>query len=168
MKKLFILFFSLIIFSFSFAEAIYLEGVDTQRIKNILLNDGFKLKEMDDYYFFEKRNGKFEQRVDIYFSDKRPYDINIVSYHFHVKPEQAVIKKELDKITQKISNEIENKLLKDKMIKVLDEMPATTPKIRPGNMDDLEKVNKYYEVGDYSIRTSNMETEKSITISCDQ
>lgn len=168
MKKLFILFFSLIIFSFSFAKASYLEGVDTQKIKNILLNDGFKLKEMEDYYFFEKRNGKFEQRVEVYFIDKKPYDINIVSCHFHKTPEQIIVKKELDRTIQKISNEIKNKLLKDKMIKVLNEMPAISPKIRPGNMDDLKKINKYYEVGDYSIRTSNMETEKSITLSCDQ
>lgn len=168
MKKLLVLFFSLIIFSFSFSEADYLDGVDAEKIKSILVNDGFKFKEEEDYYFFEKRNGKFEQRVDIYFSDKKPYDINIVSCHFHVKPEQTMIKTELDRITQKISDGIKNKLLKEEMIKALNKMPATSPKIRPGNMDDLEKINKYYEVGDYSIKTSNMETEKSITISCDQ
>ena len=79
-----------------------------------------------------------------------------------------MIKTELDRITQKISDEIKNKLLKEEMIKALNKMPVISPKIRPGNMDDLEKINKYYEVGDYSIKTSNMETEKSITISCDQ
>lgn len=167
MKKLLILFFSLMIFSFSFSEATFLQGVDTEEIKNILVKDGFQFKSVDQYYFFEKRNGKFEQRVDIYFSNGKPYDIDIVSCHFHTTPNQETVKIKLKEMVEKINKGINNKLLKEEMIKALNKMPATSPKIRPGNMDDLEKINKYYEVGDYSINTSNMETEKSIKISCD-
>ena len=46
MKKLLVLFFSLIIFSFSFSEADYLDGVDAEKIKSIMINNGFKFKEV--------------------------------------------------------------------------------------------------------------------------
>ena len=167
MKKLLILFFSLIVFSFSFSEADYLKGVDAEKIKNILINDGFKFEEVETSYFFQKRNGKFEQRVDFYFVDEGLYQLEVVSCHFHTKPEESTIKNELDRITQKIIAGIDNKPLKDEMIKALNKMPANSPEVRPGKMDDLEKLYKYYEVGDYSVDTVNGKNEKSIKISCD-
>ena len=172
MKKLLILFFSLIAFSFSFSKADYLEGIDIVKIKEILIKENFEFKsgEYEDlnFYFFERKKGKFQQKVDIYFTNGKPFELQINSYHFHRKPEQLIMKQYLDLVTEKIGEGIENEVIKRQMAEMLREMPDIAQEVRPGKIKDIEKNIRHFETKDYYIKTSNMESEKSIAISCDQ
>lgn len=167
MKKIMILLLGLALFNLSFSDGTYLKGVDANKIKNVLEKDGFEFDEDGEYYFFKKRNEKFEQKIDIFFYDEEPYSVNISSYHFHTNPNQEAIKNNLSNMVKKVNSGISNETIKKGLLNSLNKMPSKAPKGEPGTKDYIEKVNKLYEIGDYYIRTMNVNTEKSINLSCD-
>lgn len=167
MKKIIILLLGLVLFNLSFSDGTYLKGVDVNKIKNVLEKDGFEFDEDGEYYFFKKRNEKFEQKIDIWFYDEKPYSIDIASYHFHMNPNQEAIKNNLSNMVKKVNSGISNETIKKALLNSVDKMHSKAPQGEPGTKDYIEKVNKLYEIGDYYIRTMNTNTEKSINLSCD-
>lgn len=167
MKKLLMLLLGLLIFNLSFSDETYLKGIDVDKIKNVLEKDGFEFDEDGDYYYFKKRNERFEQKIDIWFYEEKPYSIDIASYHFHMNPDQETIKNNLSNMVKKVNSGISNETIKKGLLNSLNKMPSKAPEGEPGTRDYIEKVNKLYEIGDYYIRTMNVNTEKSINLSCD-
>ena len=169
MKKMLILIFNLIIFNLSFSTEVYLKGVDSEKIKKNLINEGFKFEYIDkEYSFFEKMNGEFEQRVDFYFMHEKLYGIGITSSHFHSAPNQKIIKTELENMVKEISLGIENNVIKEELAKAIKKITINSPD------ENLESSAKYLEqninthkVGSYLIDIFDTAEEKSIEISCD-
>lgn len=169
MKKILILLFNLIIFNLSFSTELYLKGIDSEKIKKILINEGFKFEYVDkDYSFFEKMKGESEQRVDVYFMHEKIYGIGITSSHFHSTPNQKIIKAELENMVEKISLGIENNIIKAELVKAIKKITINSPN------ENLKSSGKYLEqninthkVGSYIIDIFDTAEEKSIEISCD-
>lgn len=145
----------------------FLKEVDTNKIKTILEKDGFEFKEDGEYFFFKKRNEKFEQKIDIYFYNGEPYSIEIISTHFHTNPNQEIIKNNLSNLVEKVNYGISNETIKKELLNSLEKMPSKSPEGEAGTKEYIDKINKLYEIENYYIRTMNLNIEKSIKLSCD-
>lgn len=54
MKKILFLALFFAVVSLSFSKELFLKKIELEKIKNILVNDGFVFNDENTYYFFEK------------------------------------------------------------------------------------------------------------------
>ena len=62
-----ILFFTVYIFTFPQEE--FLKKVELEKVKNILIESGFSFRDEGTYYFFERKTGKLNEKIDILLKD---------------------------------------------------------------------------------------------------
>lgn len=128
-----------------------LKNMDISLLKKNLIMQGYSLKEEKPYMFFDSSQGKYKQRVVIFFHNGEPHRLEIVSSHFNLQPNKEFINDNLKKIFKIIKPSIKNKKLIIKVESVFKQLYKTD------SFDLLEETN-------YSIRTTNLKNEESLSI----
>lgn len=159
MKKLLILFFSLMIFSFSFSKVDYLKGISLEKIETRLLNDDFTLDKDKEVYSFRRKEDSYTQMVIISLDKGKPFSIEMTSSDLRSVTNEDIVMDELISMAIYIRDAIiANKTLYTGLTNIVNEMPS-------GKTDAAIETHK---VGNYFIHVLNKKNRKRITISCDQ
>ena len=165
MKKILFLTLFFAVVSLSFSKELFLKKIELEKIKSILVNDGFVFNDENTYYFFEKRNGKLSEKIDILLKDKEtPYGIGIIVSCYKLETDQVELKKRLISLVEELNEGIIDKDLKDKIIDSLNKIPEAPAQDELDIIPYMKKTNSVYKNGDYYIITASRESEKNIKI----
>lgn len=169
MKKLLILLLSLLIFNLSFSDETYLKNINTKELENILIENGFNLKE-DNYLkgvsFYKKEDGKFGQKVTLVTDDGKLTSLGIGAFHYATNPRQKIIKNDLLHLVIKINNAIEDEGMKKNILNSVYDIATDSMKGNPNTKEYKEKLGKFYEFDNYTIISESMDNFKGLDISC--
>lgn len=165
MKKILFLALFFAVVSLSFSKELFLKKIELEKIKSILVNDGFVFNDENTYYFFEKRNGKLSEKIDILLKDKEtPYGIGIIVSCYKLETNQVELKKRLISLVEELNEGIIDKDLKDKIMDSLNKIPEAPAQDELDIVPYMKKTNNIYKNGDYYIVTASRESEKNIKI----
>ncbi len=158
-----ILFFTVYIFTFSKEE--FLKKVELEKVKNILIENGFSFKDEDTYYLFERKTGKLNEKIDIILKDREiSNEIGIIVSCHKLNSNQGKLKSTLIDLVEKISEGILDKELKEKMLTSLKVMPEEAIKNNDEIAPYIKKTSNMTNTEDYSIIIANRENGKSIKV----
>lgn len=165
MKKFLFLILFFTIFVFSFSKEVFLKKIELEKIKTILIGNGFIFKDESTYYFFERREGKLNEKVDILLKDDEiPYGIGIIVSCHNLNVDQLKLKKRLIILVETLNEGIIDNELKNNMMESLKKMPEETSMKELDIVPYMKKTNNIYDNGDYYIVTASRESGKSIKI----
>ena len=158
-----ILFFTVYIFTFPQEE--FLKKVELEKVKNILIESGFSFRDEGTYYFFERKTGKLNEKIDILLKEKEiPYGIGIIVSCHNLNSNQIKLKKTLVNLVEKMSEGISDKELTERMLDSLKKMPEKAVKNSDEIVSYIKKTSNMTENKDYSIIIANRENGKSIKV----
>lgn len=169
MKRLLILLFGLLIFNLSFSEDDYLKNINAKELENILIENGFNLKE-DSYlkgiFFYKKEYGKFSQKVTLVSDNGKLTSLGIAAFHYATNSRQKIIKNDLLHLVIKINNAIEDEEMKKNILNSVYDIATDSMEGNPNTKEYKEKLGKVYEFDNYTIISESMDNFKGLDISC--
>lgn len=169
MRKFLFLILFFIICIFIFPKEEFLKKVELEKVKNILIENGFSFKDEETYYFFERKTGKLNEKIDILLKDKEiPYGIGIIVSCHNLNSNQLKLKKTLINLVEKMSEGISDKELTERMLDSLKKMPEKAVKNSDEIVSYIKKTSNMTENKDYSIIIANRENGKSIKVIFDK
>lgn len=158
-----ILFFGVYIFTFPKEE--FFKKIELEKVKNILIENGFSFKDEGTYYFFERKAGKLNEKIDILLKNKEiPYGIGIIVSCHKLDSNQTKLKNTLIDLVEKMGEGILDRELKERMLNSLKKMPEKAIKNNDGIVSYIKKTSNMTENKDYSIIIANRENGKSIKV----
>lgn len=169
MRKFLFLVLFFIICIFIFPKEEFLKKVELEKVKNILIENGFSFKDEETYYFFERKTGKLNEKIDILLKDKKiPYGIGIIVSCHNLNSNQLKLKKTLINLVEKMSEGISDKELTEKMLDSIKKMPEKAVKSSDEIASYIKKTSNITENKDYFIIIANRENGKSIKVIFDK
>lgn len=168
MKKIFILFFALLLSITSLSKVTYLEGINVPKIIQKFQENGYTYIETNNgtYISLEKDSHNFRRGVKILRKDsKLPYAIHIKSSHNFYEPNCKKVKENLKEVANLLCENISNKEIVLKIKELSENIEVEDP--YDPNLDGKEQANLYntvIETKNYEIISSNFGSEKQISI----
>lgn len=151
MKKIILVLILSLSFTFSYANEI--SKINKNEVVKIFKQNGFNSKSEGNYIFLNKRKGKINKKVTIFLLDGKIYSIDLISNNFYVSPDKLLMKENLRNMIDLLITQIKSKELNLLITK---------------SFDNLEKENfGIVESDNTIIRTTNLKTEKSLSIGQD-
>lgn len=165
MKKFLFLILFLGVYIFTFSKEEFLKKIELEKVKNILIENGFSFKDEGTYYFFERKAGKLNEKIDILLKNKEiPYGIGIIVSCHKLDSNQTKLKNTLIDLVEKMGEGILDRELKERMLNSLKKMPEKAIKNNDGIVSYIKKTSNMTENKDYSIIIANRENGKSIKV----
>lgn len=169
MRKFLFLVLFFIICIFIFPKEEFLKKVELEKVKNILIESGFSFRDEGTYYFFERKTGKLNEKIDILLKEKEiPYGIGIIVSCHNLNSNQIKLKKTLVNLVEKMSEGISDKELTERMLDSLKKMPEKAVKNSDEIVSYIKKTSNITENKDYFIIIANRENGKSIKVIFDK
>lgn len=142
-----------LIFSFTLSYGNEISKIDKTGIIKIFKQNGFSSKSEGDYIFLRKRKGKVEEKVTVFLFEDKVYSIDLISNHFHVSPNKLLMEKNLKDMINLLKTQIKSNEFNSLITKAF---------------NDIEKESFGIVESDSGIiRTTNLKTEKSLSIGQD-
>ena len=165
MKKFLFLILFLGVYIFTFPKEEFFKKIELEKVKNILIENGFSFKDEGTYYFFERQAGKLNEKIDILLKNKEiPYGIGIIVSCHKLDSNQTKLKNTLIDLVEKMGEGILDRELKERMLNSLKKMPEKAIKNTDGIVSYIKKTSNMTENKDYSIIIANRENGKSIKV----
>lgn len=165
MKKFLFLILFLGVYIFTFPKEEFFKKIELEKVKNILIENGFSFKDEGTYYFFERKAGKLNEKIDILLKNKEiPYGIGIIVSCHKLDSNQTKLKNTLIDLVEKMGEGILDRELKERMLNSLKKMPEKAIKNNDGIVSYIKKTSNMTENKDYSIIIANRENGKSIKV----
>ena len=165
MKKFLFLILFLGVYIFTFPKEEFFKKIELEKVKNILIENAFSFKDEGTYYFFERKAGKLNEKIDILLKNKEiPYGIGIIVSCHKLDSNQTKLKNTLIDLVEKMGEGILDRELKERMLNSLKKMPEKAIKNNDGIVSYIKKTSNMTENKDYSIIIANRENGKSIKV----